>query len=76
MPKRQTKITLLPIAIFSTFILLTSCTNKGWYHAMQENRKQECNKQPTLELQQACREELGDTYEEYERKRQEAIEEK
>lgn len=65
--------TLKLIAVLIASLQVLGCTNKSMYNAMQENRRQACIKQPTMEQQQACLKEFEESYEEYEKKRQEAI---
>jgi hypothetical protein len=66
---KSLKLVVITIAALQTI----GCTSKNLYQAMQENRRQACLKQPTIELQQACIKEFEDSYEDYEKKRQEAI---
>jgi hypothetical protein len=65
--------TLKLATIFIACLSVLGCTSKSLFNAMQENRRQACIKQPTIELQQACIKDFEESYEDYERKRQEAI---
>ena len=67
---------MVRLTLFSFFLLLPltiGCSNKSMYQAAQENRKQSCIKEPTPDLQQRCLEQLEESYEDYEKKRQEAL---
>ena len=52
-------------------ILLSGCSNRQIYTAIQLNRQFECSKLPVQE-QQACEEEYSESYDSYQRARDEA----
>ncbi len=62
---RNSKILLL------VAILLSGCSNRQIYTAIQLNRQFECSKLPVQE-QQACEEEYSESYDSYQRARAEA----
>ncbi len=60
------------IIIISLSVILFGCSNRQIYEAVQNNRKNECRKLPYPQ-QEDCIKAHGASYEEYSRKREEAI---
>jgi PBP1b-binding outer membrane lipoprotein LpoB len=64
------KVVLIALAglVFAT----AGCSNKAAYQNLQLNKKQECRRLPVTEYDD-CMREMAQSYEEYERQRQQAI---
>jgi len=48
-------------------LLLSSCSNRQMYNALQKNRQSECQKLPPAQSEE-CMKELDETYESYKQK--------
>jgi hypothetical protein len=55
--------------------LVQACSHQQVYDAVQQNRQFECQKLPGSQYEE-CMEQYSEPYEEYERERQELLEEK
>lgn len=53
-------------------LLLASCSNKSVYQDLQRNKRNECMQVPPAEYDR-CMRSMEQTYEDYERQRQEAL---
>ena len=53
-------------------MLLTGCSNKAVYQNLQLNKQQQCRQLPVSEYEH-CMRNMAQSYEEYERQRQEAL---
>jgi hypothetical protein len=53
-------------------IFILGCSNKQMYESIQENQRLDCYKLPQPQYE-TCMEELGESYEDYQRAREEAI---
>jgi hypothetical protein len=54
--------------ILIAVLMLSACTNRGAYEAMQASERFECHKVPTSQYDE-CMEKLNTSYEQYERER-------
>jgi len=52
-------------------ILISSCSNRQLYDAIQKNQKSECQRLPSSQHEE-CMKGLDETYDSYEKKRKEA----
>lgn len=59
---------LFYIALMS--LLLSSCSNRQMYNAVQSNRQIECQRLPAVQYDE-CMNELDESYDSYEKKREE-----
>lgn len=59
---------LFYIALMS--LLLSSCSNRQMYNAVQNNRQIECQRLPVVQYDE-CMNELDESYDSYEKKREE-----
>lgn len=57
------------LVVFFVAIIVSACSNKQMYEAIQYNHKIECQKLPDVDYQ-ACINRHNSSYEEYTRKRQ------
>lgn len=58
--------------IFTVLILLSACSNRDIYEAVQHNQKLKCEKLPPAQYEE-CMEQAGESYESYERRRKQEI---
>lgn len=58
----------MKVAILFGIIMLGACSSQEAYHAIQENRRAECEKLPDRQREE-CLEDYQMSYEEYERAR-------
>lgn len=57
------------IATMALFLLVSACSNKQVYTAIQQNQMQECSKLPQARFEE-CMKNVEGSYEDYERDRQ------
>lgn len=65
----KTKLALMALAVALTAV--AGCSNKAVYQNLQLNKKQECRQLPATEYDN-CMRSMAQSYEEYERQRQQA----
>lgn len=66
----------LSTALVIAICLLTSaCSNRAMYEAVQENQRQECERIGHQSAREQCKEDYEKSYQEYEKEREQAIEE-
>lgn len=53
-------------------VVVPGCTNRGFYESSQISRRNECRKLP-MSQQEKCLEAASKTYDQYERERQEVL---
>ncbi|WP_397472365.1 hypothetical protein [Rheinheimera sp.] len=54
-------------------LFIASCSNKAAYQNLQQNKRNECMRAPAAEYDK-CMQNMAQSYEEYERQRQQALE--
>jgi len=54
-------------------VSVQACTQRAWYEGVKQSRRNECNKAPPSEREECLRTMDNDSYDEYQRKRQEEI---
>lgn len=62
-------------ALLILMLVLTACSNRAVYENIQQNNRNRCIKEPPARYDE-CMARASKPYEEYEREREEAIEEK
>lgn len=62
------------LVILFVAVVVTGCTNRGFYESSQISRRNECRKLP-IPQQEKCLEAASKTFEQYERERQEVLDE-
>lgn len=60
------------LVLLTLTLLLASCSNKGVYQDLQRNKRNECLQVPPAEYDR-CMRSMEQSYEDYERQRQEAL---
>lgn len=60
------------LVLLTLTLLLASCSNKAVYEDLQRNKRNECLQVPPAEYDR-CMRTMEQSYEEYERQRQEAL---
>lgn len=60
------------IAILSVCLVISACSNKAVYQDLQRNKRNECMQVPQSEYER-CMRNMEQSYEDYERQRQEAL---
>jgi len=63
------------LLMLTCFVILSGCTNKALYNAIQQNRLHAC-KEELPQNQQACEAAYEKSYEDYERERQKVLKDK
>lgn len=66
------KTTVLPCLVLSLLFAPTGCSHKGVYQDLQRNKRNECMQAPQSEYYR-CMRDMEQSYEDYERQRQEAL---
>ena len=56
--------------------VLTACSNRQVYDAVQNNRRLECDKLPDSAQRDECLQQYSESYDEYQRKREEILKQK
>jgi hypothetical protein len=54
-------------------ISVQACSQRLWYEGLKQSHRNECNKEPPSAREECLRETTSDSYDEYQRKRQEEI---
>lgn len=60
-------------ALIILLLFVASCSNKAAYQNLQQNKRNECMRAPAAEYDK-CMQSMAQSYEEYERQRQQALE--
>jgi len=66
------RVFLYCIAV-SMMLSAQACTQRAWYEGVKQSHRNECNKAPPSEREECLRSTDSDSYDEYQRKRQEEI---
>ena len=63
------------LCFFSVLMAVSAqaCTQRAWYEGLKQSHRNECNKAPPSEREECLRATDSDSYDEYQRKRQEEI---
>lgn len=61
------------IAAILCLVVVAGCSQRGAYEAVQQNRLNACNEEPTPELRADCRARNWTTYEDYRRARDDLL---
>lgn len=61
------------IATLASLVVVVGCSHRGAYEAVQHNRLNACNEEPTPELRADCRARNSATYEDYQRARDDLL---
>ncbi|MEE4190916.1 MAG: hypothetical protein V2I66_05025 [Halieaceae bacterium] len=69
------KILAPMLLIAGSIAAFPGCSNKAVYEAVQQSNKHECEKNQES-VRERCMEQLGESYEDYERSRQEILDSK
>ena len=54
-------------------VSVQACTQRTWYESVKQSHRNECNKAPPSEREECLKATTGDSYDEYQRKRQEEM---
>lgn len=66
---------LIIATLIAVSALISSCSNRQIYDSVQNNRRMECDKMPDSAQRDACLEQYSESYDSYQRKREELLEE-
>jgi hypothetical protein len=56
-----------------SFVVLSACSTRNIYDVVQDNRRMDCNKEPTMDAQEACKKANSMSYSDYEKERKKAL---
>ncbi len=54
-------------------VSVQACTQQAWYEGVKQSHRNECNKEPPSAREECLKATTSDSYDEYQRKRQEEI---